>query len=387
MKNNILYIHQYFKTPEEGGVTRSFEIAKQLVEKGHSVTLITSWNAPEQITKMIEGIAVIYLPVSYSNSFSFLKRILSFIKFKKKAIAFGKTLDRPDVIYATSTPLTVGLVGKQLAAFFSCPWVFEIRDLWPEVPVRLGIINSKIIKNYLYKVERYLLQSADKIVALSPYNQSYINTITPNKCILVSNFSNNELYHLPENKHLRIDKFRIGYFGAISTANGLDAFIELAQFAQKNNLSQYEFVLAGKGKSEKGLKISANNLNNITFLGHLDKPTIAKTILTCQASYISFINNEIMQSCSPNKFFDSLAAGRLIISNTVGWISEEIEKNDCGFYAANPVDFFEKIEIFTTSTDLLNKAQANAKKLAVDSYDKTNLIAKIEQILLDLTSE
>lgn len=382
MNLNILYIHQYFKTPEEGGVTRSYEIAKQLVKKGHQVTLITSWNKSHQEKKIIEGIEVIYLPVTYHNNFSFFRRILSFILFEYQAITLGKKLQRPDVIYATSTPLTVGLIGKKLASYFDCPWVFEIRDLWPEVPVQLGIIKSSILKKWLYKTEQKLLISANKTIALSPFNQKYINEIAPNKCELVTNFCNNELYQHKVNEQLVNDKFRIGYFGAISTANGLLRLVELAQYAFDMQLRQFEFVLAGQGKAENELKLLAKNLPNLTFLGHLNKEKIAETMLSCQASYISFLDHDIMQSCSPNKFFDSLAAGRLIVSNTAGWISELIKTNHCGFYAKTPIDFFEKIKPFITFPDELQKAQQNAKKLALTQFDRVDLINQIETVLL-----
>ena len=383
MQINILYIHQYFKTPEEGGVTRSYEIAKQLAQKGHRVTMITSWNKPQQRKKIIDKIEVIYLPIPYSNNFSFIRRIWSFLNFKTKALLFAKNLPKPDIIYATSTPLTVGLIGHELAKHFKCPWIFEVRDLWPEVPVQLGIINAKWLKNYLYKLESILLKSANQIIALSPYNKKYIDQIVPQKCTLATNFSNNERYRFPTQNNNQFQNFRIGYFGAVSTANGLESFIELARYAHQNKLSEFEFVLVGAGKSKNDLEASAKGLNNITFQNHLNKVQVAEAMLTCQASYISFINNSIMQSCSPNKFFDSLASGRLIITNTPGWIAETIEKNDCGFYANSSEDFFRKITPFATSSEQLQNAQESSKKLAVEHFDKTIVINKIEKIIIE----
>ncbi len=383
----ILYIHQYFKTPQDGGKTRSYEIAKQLVKNGNEVTMITSWNKGTKEEKYIDGIQVIYLPVTYKNEFSSLYRIWSFIKFQIKAISIGKNLDKPDIIYATSTPLTVGSIGFQLAKSFNCPWVFEVRDLWPEAPIQLGVFKSKWLKNHLYRMEMNLLTSANEVIALSPFSVNHIKKITSKKPNFIPNLCNNEYFKLPTTSIEPTNKFRIGYFGAISTANGLESFIALAEYAKDQGLDQYEFLLLGEGKSKKALIHRSKHLKNISFLPEQNKKEITKTILTCQASYISFIDVPILQSCSPNKFFDSIASGRFIVTNTTGWIRELIEKNECGFYANSPRTFFEKIKPFTTSKMMLQKAQINAKNLAINEFDKTVLINKIEKLLSGLVKK
>ena len=380
----ILYIHQYFKTPEDGGKTRSYEIAKQLVKNGNEVTMITSWNKGRKEEQSIDGIQVIYLPVPYKNEFSSLHRIWSFIKFQIKAIAAGKKLNKPDIIYATSTPLSVGSVGLQLAKFFNCPWVFEVRDLWPEAPIQLGVFKSKWLKNHLYRMEINLLTSANEVIALSPFSVNHIKNITLKKPNLIPNLCNNEDFKLPPTSIEPTNKFRIGYFGAISTANGLESFIALAEYAKDEGLDQYEFLLVGEGKSKQTLIHKSKHLKNISFLPEQKKKEITKTILTCQASYISFVDVPILQSCSPNKFFDSIASGRLIVTNTNGWIRELVEKNECGFYADSPITFFEKLKPFTTTKKMLKKAQMNAKNLAINEFDKTVLINKIERLLSGL---
>jgi glycosyltransferase involved in cell wall biosynthesis len=386
MKIKILYIHQYFQTPEEGGKTRSYEIAKQLAQKGHEVTMLTSWNKKHKKQTVIEGINVIYLPVSYKNKYSFIRRILSFKQFELKSIATGRTLPKPDIIFATSTPLNIGIVGDKLAKHFKCPWVFEIRDLWPEAPIRLGIINSKLLQNHLYKLESQLLKSANKIIALSPFSVTYIDKITDNKPVLIPNFCNNDFFQLPKSNEKEIGTFRIGYFGAISTANGLNKLLELAKYAQDHMLHQYEFILVGEGKSKQSIVRESKGLHNITFFPEQNKIEIAKTILTCQASYISFVDSSIMQSCSPNKFFDSLASGRLIVTNTIGWIAELIEAKSCGFYATSPEEFFSKISPYQISKALLTTAQENAKNLALSDFDKTNLVNQVEELLMEQVS-
>ena len=177
------------------------------------------------------------------------------------------------------------------------------------------------------------------------------------------------------------NKFRIGYFGAVSIANGLDSFISLAQYAEDNNFNNFEFWVVGEGQSKIQLEQETKHLKNIQFFPLLEKDKIAEMIMECQASYVSFLNHPIMQSCSPNKFFDGLAAGRLIVTNTVGWIAELVEQHDCGFYSITPEEFFDKIKPYTNSTEELHKAQHNAKQLAIDQFDKDKLIKKISDTI------
>lgn len=382
MQLNILYIHQHFKTPSEGGVTRSYEVGQALVQSGHQVTFITSWNKSFKETKIIDGITVIYLPVAYKNKFSFIRRVISFLLFKNLALKTGKSLKKPDVIIAISTPLTVGLLGHRLAKHFQIPWLFEIWDLWPEVPIQLGIIKSSILKKELYKIEKKLYQSANKIIALSPMSLDYTEHLFPKKSVFIPNFSNNTRFQ-PNLPSKRLNKkFTIGYFGAVSIANGLDSFIDLAHYANDNNLSDFDFIVVGEGQSKKQLELETKQLSNIKFYPIQEKDKVANMIMTCDASYVSFLNHPIMQSCSPNKFFDGLAAGRLIITNTVGWIADLVEQHKCGFFASNPEDFFKQITLYVNSESELQKAQKNAKQLALDKFDKDKLIQKLEGSIL-----
>jgi len=113
----ILYIHQYFRTPDEGGAIRSYYLAKGLVEHGIEVELITSHNKPNSLITEIDGIKVHYLPVYYDNSQGFLQRTYAFFKFMRLARKKARQISDIDICYATSTPLTIGLSAIILALF------------------------------------------------------------------------------------------------------------------------------------------------------------------------------------------------------------------------------------------------------------------------------
>jgi UDP-N-acetylglucosamine:LPS N-acetylglucosamine transferase len=141
----IIYLHQYFNTPTMVGSTRSYEMARRLVAYGHEVHMITSWREDDGRKNWFKteenGINVHWLPVPYSNEMGFYERIKAFVKFAlgsaKKAIEL-----KGDIVFATSTPLTIAVPGIIASKINRIPMVFEVRDLWPEVPVALGILRG-----------------------------------------------------------------------------------------------------------------------------------------------------------------------------------------------------------------------------------------------------
>lgn len=169
----IIYLHQYFNTPEMQGGTRSFEMARRLVKAGHAVHMVTSkrdaddhagpvWEESEET-----GIHVHWCRVPYSNRMSFTQRIQAFARYAWLAGKRAASLPA-DVVFATSTPLTVAGPAVRVARKLRVPMVFEVRDLWPDVPIALGVLRNPILKASARWLERYAYRHATRIVALSP---------------------------------------------------------------------------------------------------------------------------------------------------------------------------------------------------------------------------
>ncbi|MCP3893737.1 MAG: glycosyltransferase family 4 protein, partial [Bacteroides sp.] len=167
----LLYLHQYFKTPDMAGGTRSFEFARRLVKSGHEVHIISSWTEPtDQVgwfEQNIEGIHVHWLPNLYSNHMSFAERIKAFSRFAFEAGRRARAVGG-DVVFGTSTPLTIAIPGVRTAKKLRVPFVFEVRDLWPEMPIATGALRHPLLKAIARRLERYAYFNADHIVALSP---------------------------------------------------------------------------------------------------------------------------------------------------------------------------------------------------------------------------
>jgi len=387
----ILYLHQYFKTPEEGGALRSYHLSHALVQAGHEVELITSHNQKRYQLKIIEGVKVHYLPVNYDNSFGAISRIFSFVKFVIQAHRKAKSISNVQLCYATSTPLTVGIIALRLKRKKGIPYFFEVRDLWPEAPIQMGVIKSSIIKTYLYGLERRIYEGADKLIALSPGIKEGVEKVVTNKPIVViPNIADCE-YFYPQIKAVSIeekfgvkDKFVLSYIGTLGAANKVESLLAAARECKKEKLTEVLFFIAGKGKELTYLKALANKwgLDNLKFIGHLDREGVRELLNITDAVYISFDSKPVLETTCPNKFFDAIAAGKLCIVNSKGWIKELIEQQYCGFYTdpENPASFVNSLSVFVSNKNKLLEYQQNSRKLAEKAFSKEVLLPQFLQL-------
>lgn len=388
----IVYLHQYFLTPEQGGAIRSYHLAKALVEAGHEVEMITSHNHAHYHYVNIEGIKVHYLPVYYENNLGFFGRIRSFLKFMYRAYEMATDIEEVDYCYATSTPLTIGLIALWLRRLHRIKYDFEVRDLWPEAPIQMGVIKNFFLKKCLFHLEKKIYSKAERIIALSPGIMEGIRMKVPDKEVhLIPNFSDCVFFH-PEEKSPMLEekfsvkgKFVISYFGALGKANHLEYLLEAAKEAAQYPLPDIHFIIAGKGSELVMIKEKVKNyqLHNISFVGFINKNSLHEMLNVTDAVYISFAKKPILETNSPNKFFDGLASGKLCISNTKGWMRELIEKHECGFYydPEDPAAFINKLMPFLNNQTILKKAQTNARKLAETEFSKDMMTEKFVRIM------
>ncbi len=392
----IVYIHQYFTIPSEPGGTRSYWIAKALVDKGHKVVMITSTNKshPNASVDNIDGIEVHYIKNEYSNYMSKLAKLKSFARFLIKSIKEAMKEKDVDIVFATSTPLTVGGVALALKRLKNWPYIFEVRDLWPEFPIQIGAIKNKFLQNTLRKFEKRIYQRSNHVVALSPgMKEGVVAAGTPEeKVTMIPNMSKPEEF-FPHEQDLKIarefgidtEKFNIIHFGSMGRANGLQYIVETAKIARDKGLTDVEFLFMGEGATLPDLKelVREYGLKNVKFLGNHPMKTVAEVVNLCDASITSFLNLPILQTNSPNKLFDSLSAGKPIIVNSAGWTKDLVENENCGFYVnpEDPSDFVEKITIFKDDSNKLEEWGNNARKLSETTFNRSLLANQVAEVI------
>ncbi|MFC5270564.1 glycosyltransferase family 4 protein [Adhaeribacter terreus] len=375
----ILYLHQYFRKPSEGGALRSYYLSSALAKAGHEVELITAYNGKTYKTETIAGVNVHYLPVAYDNRFGFPARIKAFLKFSWQSTRLAFKLENIDVCFATSTPLTIGIPALLLKKFRGTPYIFEVRDLWPEAPVQLGYIRNELLKTVLFWFEKLLYRNAAKIVALSPGMVAGVKKYKlPVPVFLIPNIADCQFFQpVFTEKISTLEPFIISYLGTLGRANRVDFLLDIARICQEKNLQQVKFIIAGSGAESRHLKQKAQklNLHNVEFAGHFNRKQVQKLLNRSAATYTSFDKIPVLQTNSPNKFFDSLAAGKLCLVNTNGWLQDLVEKNNCGFYADphQPAVFVQKLLPFLTDATFLKTCQQNARNLAEQEFSREKL--------------
>lgn len=390
----VLILHQHFNTPEKGGAIRSYYLAKALVDAGMETIVITAHNEKHYKTETIEGIQVHYLPIAYDNRFGFAARSSSFLKYAWEAIRLASKFKGINYCYAISVPLTVGVAAMWIKKRYGIPYIFEVGDLWPDAPIQLGFIKNYFFQQALYRLEKSIYQSAESVVALSPAIKSALERKVPEKKIhLIPNMADTEFYKpelkLPqlEEKFGVRDKFVVSYIGAIGVANGLDYFLECANASRKAELP-IRFLLCGDGALKERLRGNAKNLglHNLLFIDFTNRKGVQEIMNVTDAVFVCYKNVSILETGSPNKYFDGLAGGKLIVINFGGWIRKEIEEIRCGIYVdpLQPMDFVKKINPFISDLKLFLQFKESARGLAERKYSRRLLSETFTQLFVGI---
>jgi glycosyltransferase involved in cell wall biosynthesis len=390
----VLLLHQHFNTPYEGGAVRSYYLAKSLVDHGIETVVITAAHYDTHYRKeTIDGIEIHYLPIPYDNSFGFYKRSLSFVQYIWQAPRLAKKLGDVTICYAISVPLTVGIAARRISARHKIPFIFEVGDLWPEAPIQMGFIKNRLFQNVLYNLEKKIYAAAKSIVALSPAIASDVRRKAPGKTIhLIPNMSDTDFFKPAPKDAALVQKFNtagkfvVSYIGAIGMANGLEHFVLCAKASADAGLPVH-FFLCGEGAFLDRIKnkVRDSHLKNFSILPFQNREGVREILNVTDASFVSYRPVPVLETGSPNKYFDGLAAGKLIVVNFGGWIREEIESNGCGIFVKpdSPEDFVTKINPFLKDEILLRQHQQNARRLAEKKYSRQKLGSAFAAIFIN----
>jgi len=398
----VLYFHQHFVHPSGSGGIRSYSMAKKLIDSGYEVTMVCGShnNARTGLdsnfingkrTGYVDGIKVIEFQLEYSNNHGFLKRSITFIKFALRSI-FVVFNEKYDLIFATSTPLTAGIPGIVGKKFLQKKFVFEVRDLWPELPVKMGVIKNPLIIFLLGILESISYKSADQLIALSPGIKDGIEKkgISSKKIDLIPNGCDIKIFNKTSDPWLPSsisnDDFVCIFAGAHGIANGLNSVLEVCDILKKRNREDIKFLLVGDGKLKQYLiEESLNrNLKNIVFHEPVSKVELANLMKSCNLGLQLLSNIPVFYyGTSPNKFFDYISAGLPVLNNYPGWIAEIIDENNCG-YVVEPDNFTEFANTIEHAADNLNEIKTksvNAFNIAQNNFDRDDLASQWVKII------
>lgn len=387
----ILYFHQHFSTPKGSAGIRSYAMAQALIRNGHQVTLVcgsfsagrTGLSQPFQngIRRgFVDGIDVIEFELDYSNNLPFIGRAKVFLKFALRSIkvAFKEPYD---IVFATTTPLTAGIPGILAKWFRRKPFVFEVRDLWPELPKAMGVIKNPVILWMMSILEWMSYRSADRLVGLSPGIvqgiikrgvKSELVVSIPNGCDLDIFSDQTELWRP---KGVESTDLMAIFTGTHGLANGLDALIDVAVELKKRESKDIKLVLVGDGMQKKMLiqKATKLKLENIVFHEPVNKTKLASLMASADLGLQILANvPAFYYGTSPNKFFDYIAAGLPVLNNYPGWLADLINEKKCGFAVPpdDPETFADALEYAAKHREDLAIMGQNAQRLAREQFDR-----------------
>ena len=365
----ILYLHQFFITRAGVGGTRSYEFARRFVKSGNEVRMVTAGAR----TRDVEGIEVVGVRGAYSEympatAMPYALRMLAFARFALGATRAALRGPRPDVVYASSPPLTMALPALAASWRWRAPLVFEVRDLWPEAPIQIGALRNPLTKRLARAVERFVYARSARLVALSPGIQA---ALPPGRSVLIPNAADLDLFTpAPPPRD-----FRVSYFGALGEANDVTAAVEAARL-----LPDVSFVLMGDGKRRPELERTAPP--NVEFRSGT-KEDVAQLAVESSACLTLFKDVPVLATNSPNKLFDTFAAGRPAGVYMDGWMRELVEGNDAGVYvpAGDARALAAKLAWLRENPDAAERMGRNARALAEREFGRDELAARALTVL------
>lgn len=393
----ILYFHQHFSTPKGSAGIRSYAMAQSLIRNGHQVTMVcgsfgagqTGLTQPFQNGKrrgVVDNIDIIEFELPYSNRLSFLKRILIFLSFAFKSIQVAFT-EQYDVLFATTTPLTAGIPGIFAKWLRAKPFVFEVRDLWPELPKAMGVIKNPIVLWMMSVLEWVSYHSADRLIGLSPGIVEGIikRGIDPDKVASIPNGCDLDIFaseHQPWRPEGVNETDLMAIFtGTHGLANGLDAVLDAATELKKRQRNDIKLVLVGDGMQKQTLVERAVELqlDNVIFHEPVNKTKLAGLMASADVGLQILANvPAFYYGTSPNKFFDYIAAGLPVLNNYPGWLAELITKSQCGFAVPpeNPQAFADALEQAANQRERLIEMGRNGQQVAREQFNRSILSQK-----------
>jgi len=402
----IVYLHQYFVTPEMMGGSRSFEMARRLVAAGHEVHMVTSDQATESARRgwrqsVEAGIHVHWTAIPYDNSMGYGKRILAFFEFAWRAARKATTL-HGDIVFATSTPLTIAIPAVYASRRCRIPMVFEVRDLWPAVPIAIGAIKNPFAILAARWLERFAYRNATRVVALAPGMRDEIVatgypadkvSVIPNGCDL-DVFSERNLASQIRERHMWLgDRRLIVFTGTFGLVNGMDYLVNLAAALDRLD-PETRIAAIGTGREFQRTRTFAREKGvldrNLFLLGQMPKIKAAAWVLAADMTLALFTGPEIVwRDAVQNKFFDSLAAGKPVVNNFPGWQSLLAKEAGAGLIvSATDIDA-AAADIVRALRDSrwMEGARTAALSLARNQFDRDLLAADLICVLEDARAD
>jgi glycosyltransferase involved in cell wall biosynthesis len=408
----ILYVSQYFP-PEMGAPAgRAAELSRCWAADGHQVTALTGFpNHPTGVVppeyrsrfrrlvmrERHHGVNVVrtwLLPFPNRRAY---ERILNYGSFLVSSAATGMFLPRPDVVIASSPQLLVGLAGWWLARCKRAPFVFEVRDLWPESLAAVGAGNvDSLFYRLLAKIAGFLYRACDRLVVVTPAFRDYLIEhwhVPPEKICVIENGVNTTLFSQRETdpvlqRALGIEgKFVVSYIGTMGMAHGLETLLDAASLLQ-DKAPEVVFLLLGEGAEKAHLISSARSrrLTNVRFVDQQPREDIPAYICASDACLVLLKRTELFKTVLPTKMLEFMSCGRPVILGVDGHARKIMDNANAGIFVQpeNPCALADAIMRLAADPDLRRSLGRNGREHVLRHFSRRQTASAYLDLLDDL---
>jgi glycosyltransferase involved in cell wall biosynthesis len=398
----VVYLHQYFVTPSMPGGTRSYEMAVRLASRGHDVQLITSDRSPgaERRVTDEDGVTVHWLPVPYGNEMSVGRRLGAFLDFARRAGGVARRLD-PDLLFASSTPLTIALPALQAIAGRPVPLVFEVRDLWPDVPIAMGALRQPGAQQAARLLERTAYRHSTRIIALSEEMRAGVvaagfpeaaTAVIPNGSdVAAFRGRDDEAAAFRARLPWLGSRPLVVYAGTLGRVNGISELVQIAA-AARDSAPEVRFLVVGSGAEEAAIRALAESLG-VLDVNFFMLPPVPKSempaVLNAADLATSFVADiPGLYGGSANKLFDAFAAARPVAVNGEGPPADLLRESGAGLVLGRePATAARTITQFLGDAPRVAAARSASARLADERFARDLQFDRFEQVLIEARAE
>ncbi len=406
---HILFLTDNFPPEVNAPASRTFEHCREWVKAGHKVTVITcAPNFPKgQVyegyrnklwqTETMAGIQVIRIWTYITANEGFLKRILDYVSYMIAAIFASPFVKKPDIVVATSPLLFTAMAGYVVSVLKRIPFIFELRDLWPESIKAVGALKKdSLIIRFFEKIEMFLYRKASRIISVThSFKQNLIKRgIEDNKIDVITNGVDLERFKPQEKKDPDLlkqyslqNKFVAGYIGTHGMAHALETLLETAKKLKNQNINDVRIILLGYGANKQALVNQAQNmeLDNVIFIDSVSKEEVHRYWSLLDLSIIHLKKTPLFETVIPSKLFEGMGMGIPVLHGVAGESADIVNREGCGllFESENSDSLFDSLIKLKNDPKIYNNLKLNALNNA-QKYKRSELASKMLLILTNL---
>ncbi|MDQ2769139.1 MAG: glycosyltransferase family 4 protein [Bacteroidota bacterium] len=394
---HVAVFSQYHTNPDCPATSRHYTLLAHLA-KSHRVTLLTTpaWQG-QRLTReypwVPAGVEMREAAIPYDNKMGPGRRALAFAQYAAWAVREGLKLDKPDVIWGISTPLTAAWAAAQVARWRRVPWVFEVQDLWPAFPIAMGAVPTALARQQLYRLEKRLYDSARHILPLSPDMARYVTDLGIPAAKVTTVLNGTDLEMAARATPAAVAALRqaqglagkrvVLYAGTFGRANDIPTLVAAAE-AMAAEDTDVVWLFLGHGFFEPLVAAAAERWpGRIRLVGGQARHEVFAWFRLAAVSVVSFLGLPVLDANSPAKLYDSLAVGTPVVVTNAGWTKALLETHGCGWYvpAGNTATLAFQLGELLKQPELLAKAGANGRALAAREFDRQQLAARVQTLL------